>query len=205
MFTGIIEDLGTVQSVERHPKGARLVVRTALPVGRFAIGDSIAVSGTCLTVTAKGRGTITMDVVAETLRRTIMGGLKPGDRVNLERCLTLEKLLGGHLIAGHVDGVGRLISIKPEGDSRLCTFEALATETRYMIEKGSVAIDGVSLTVFAVRNRRFSCALIPHTLNMTTLGLKKPGAPVNIESDMLGKYVERFVSNRGANGAGLHG
>jgi len=205
MFTGIIEDLGTVDSVERHAEGARLVVHTGLPVGRIAIGDSIAVSGTCLTITAKGRGTITMDVVAETLRRTILGGLKPGDRVNLERCLTLGKLLGGHLLAGHVDGVGRLVSIKAEGDSRLCTFEAPATETRYMIEKGSVAIDGVSLTVFAVRNRRFSCALIPHTLNMTTLGLKKPGAPVNIESDMLGKYVERFVSNRGANGASLQG
>jgi len=205
MFTGIIEDLGTVDSVERHAEGARLVVHTGLPVGRIAIGDSIAVSGTCLTITAKGRGTITMDVVAETLRRTILGGLKPGDRVNLERCLTLGKLLGGHLLAGHVDGVGRLVSIKAEGDSRLCTFEAPSTETRYMIEKGSVAIDGVSLTVFAVRNRRFSCALIPHTLNMTTLGLKKPGAPVNIESDMLGKYVERFVSNRGANGASLQG
>ena len=202
MFTGIIEDLATVKSIERSDEGAVLTLRTALPVGRIGIGDSIAVSGACLTVIAKGRGTIAMDVSAETLRRTILGGLKSGDKVNLERCLTLQSLVGGHLVAGHVDGVAKLVSIKPEGDSRLCTFEAPASETRYLVEKGSVTIDGVSLTVFGVRNRRFSCALIPHTLKMTTLGAKRPGAPVNIESDLLGKYVERFVSQqRGANGA----
>ncbi len=201
MFTGIIEDLGTVKSVERSDEGAVLTLRTSLPVGRIGIGDSIAVSGACLTVTGKGRGTIAMDVSAETLRRTILGELKAGDRVNLERCLTLQSLVGGHLVAGHVDGVGRLVSIKPEGDSRLCTFEAPASEARYLVEKGSVTIDGVSLTVFAVRNRRFSCELIPHTLKMTTLGTKRPGSPVNLESDMLGKYVERFLSHRGANGA----
>jgi riboflavin synthase len=202
MFTGIIEDLATVKSIERSDEGAVLTVRTALSVSRIGIGDSIAVSGACLTVIAKGRGTIAMDVSAETLRRTILGGLESGDKVNLERCLTLQSLVGGHLVAGHVDGVGKLVSIKPEGDSRLCTFEVPASETRYLVEKGSVTIDGVSLTVFGVRNRRFSCELIPHTLKMTTLGAKRPGAPVNIESDMLGKYVERFVSNqRGANGA----
>ncbi len=158
-------------------------------------------SGACLTVTAKGRGTIAMDVSAETLRRTILGGLKRGERVNLERCLTLSKPIGGHLVAGHVDGVGRLVSIKPEGDSRLYTFEAPASEARYLIEKGSVTVDGVSLTVFDVRNRRFSCAIIPHTLKMTTLGTKRPGDPVNIESDMLGKYVEKFLAARAADGA----
>jgi riboflavin synthase len=137
-------------------------------------------------------------VSAETLRRTLLGTLKPSDRVNLERCLTLSKLLGGHLVAGHVDGVGRVVSIKPEGDSRVYTFEVPAAEARYLVEKGSVAVDGVSLTVFGVRGRRFECALIPHTLKATTLGLKRPGDRVNIESDMLGKYVEKLIAMRGA-------
>ncbi len=198
MYTGIIEDLGSVESLKRSSKGAVLSIRTALPAGRMKIGDSIAVSGVCLTVIAKGRGRIAMDVSAETLRRSTLGALKPGDPVNLERCLTLDKLLGGHLVAGHVDGVGRIVSIKPEGDSRLYTFEAPAAEARYLIEKGSVALDGVSLTVFSIRGRTFSVALIPHTLKVTTLGAKRPGDAVNYESDMLVKYVERVLEGRGA-------
>jgi riboflavin synthase len=201
LFTGIIEDLGTVEAIRCADKCALLTIRTRLPIGRIRIGDSIAVSGACLTVTAKGRGMIAMDVSAETLRRTALGQLKPGDRVNLERCLTLAKLVGGHLVAGHVDGVGRLVSVKPEGDSRLLTFEAPAGESRYLVEKGSVAVDGVSLTVFGVRGARFTCALIPHTLKKTTLGLKRPGAPINFESDLLGKYVEKLIARPGGNGA----
>lgn len=200
MFTGIIEDLGAIQSVKRNAKGAVITIHTSLPLARIKIGDSIAVSGACLTVTRKGRGALAMDVSAETLRRTILGTLKPGDHVNLERCLTLDKLLGGHLVSGHVDGVGRVVSIESEGDSRLYTFEVGANEARYLIEKGSVAIDGVSLTVFGIRGRRFKVALIPHTLKMTTLGGKRPGAPVNVESDMLVKYVERVVGGRLGNG-----
>jgi riboflavin synthase len=142
-----------------------------------------------------------MDVSAETLRRTTLGGLKAGDRVNLERCLTPTSLIGGHLVAGHVDGVGKLVSIKPEGDSRLATFEVPAGEARYLVEKGSVTVDGVSLTVFGIRGRRFNCALIPTTLKLTTLGLRQPGEPVNIESDLLGKYVEKFVAARAGVGA----
>jgi riboflavin synthase len=134
-----------------------------------------------------------MDVSAETLRRTILGELRPGDRVNLERCLTLNKLLGGHLVSGHVDSVGRIVSIQPEGDSRLYTFEVGANESRYLVEKGSVALDGVSLTVFGIRAGRFKVALIPHTLKMTTLGYKQVGATLNVESDMLVKYVERII------------
>jgi riboflavin synthase len=198
LFTGIIEDLGTVQAIKQSRDGAIITIRTALPVGRIAIGESIAVSGCCLTVVRKARGTIAMDVSAETLRRTILGALKPGDRVNLERCLTLGKLIGGHLVSGHVDGVGRIVSIEPEGDSRLFTFEAGAREMGYLVEKGSVAIDGVSLTVFGIRGRRFKVALIPHTLKMTTLGHKGPGAAVNVESDMLVKYVDRIMSGRAA-------
>jgi riboflavin synthase len=194
LFTGIIEDLGIVQDVKHSSEGAVISIRTRLPLARIAIGDSIAVSGCCLTVTRKTRGnTLSMDVSAETLRRTILGGLTPGDHVNLERCLTLEKLLGGHLVSGHVDGVGRILSIEAEGDSRLYTFELGANQARYLIEKGSVAIDGTSLTVFGIRGRRFKVALIPHTLKMTTLGSKGPGSPVNVESDMLVKYVERIV------------
>ena len=198
MFTGIIEDLGSIASVTQSPDGAVVTIRTQLPIGKIAIGESIAVNGCCLTVTRKGRGAFTMDVSPESLRRTVLGQLKVGDRVNLERCLTLAKLLGGHMVSGHVDGVGRIVSIEPEGDSRLYTFEVDAGEAHYLIEKGSVAIDGISLTVFAIRRRKrtatFKVALIPHTLKMTTLGSKGPGDAVNIESDLLVKYVERVAS-----------
>lgn len=193
MFTGIIEDLGTVHQIKRSSDGAVISIRTALPTPRISIGESIAVSGCCLTVVRRARGSLVMDVSAETLRRTILGELKPGDRVNLERCLTLNKLLGGHLVSGHVDGIGRIVSIKPEGDSRLYTFEVGASQSRYLVEKGSVALDGVSLTVFAIRGDRFKVALIPHTLKMTTLGYKPVGSTLNVESDMLVKYVERIL------------
>ena len=194
MFTGIIEDLGTIQQIKQSSDGAVISIRTGLPTAEIAIGESIAVSGCCLTVVRRARNSLSMDVSTETLRRTTLGGLKSGDRVNLERCLTLNKLLGGHLVSGHVDGIGRIVSIKPEGDSRLYTFEIGGGESRYLVEKGSVALDGISLTVFGIRGRRFNVALIPHTLKMTTLGYKEVGAPVNVESDMLVKYVERMLS-----------
>ncbi|MGH7948255.1 MAG: riboflavin synthase [Candidatus Binataceae bacterium] len=197
MFTGIIEDLGTIDSIKRSNDNARIAIRTALPGASIKIGDSIAVNGVCVTVVAKGRGKVAMDLSAETLRRTTLGGLDAGQRVNLERCLTLDKLIGGHLVQGHVDGIARLKSVVPEGDSKLYEFEASASDARYLIEKGSVAIDGVSLTVFAIRGNRFSCALIPHTLKVTTLGLKAPGAEFNMEIDMLAKYVERMLAERG--------
>lgn len=204
LFTGIIEDLGTVEGIKRTDKGALLSFGTTLPLRRISIGDSIAVNGACLTVVKRRRGnrrsTIAMDVSAETLRRTTLGALAVGDRVNLERCLTLDKLLGGHLVSGHVDGVGKIVAITPEGDSKLYTFEVAPAQVHYLVEKGSVAIDGVSLTVFAIAGRRFSVALIPHTLKLTTLGRKGPGAAVNVESDMLVKYVERILAGRN-NGA----
>jgi len=196
VFSGIIEDLGTVQSLKPSDKGMLITLRTALPVARIKLGDSIAVNGACLTVIEKARGTIAMEVSAETLRRTVLGKLNLGDRVNLERSLTLGTLLNGHLVSGHVGGVGKIVSIKPEGDSRLYVFEAPTSEARYLVEKGSVAVDGISLTVFSIRGRRFTCAIIPHTLKMTTLGVKGVGSAVNIESDMLGKYVEKFLGER---------
>ena len=197
MYTGIIEDLGTVTGVRHTEQGAVLELKTALTTSKMKIGDSISVNGACLTVVSKGRGRLRLDVSAETLRRTVLGELNPGERVNLERCLTLAQRINGHLVAGHVDGVGRIVSIKPEGDSKLFTFEVPANEARYLVEKGSVAIDGISLTTFGVRGRRFNCALIPHTLKVTTLGTRRPGDKVNIESDMMVKYVERMLEERG--------
>ncbi len=197
MYTGIIEDLGTVTGVRHTGQGAVLELKTALTTSKMKIGDSISVNGACLTVVSKGRGRLRLDVSAETLRRTVLGELNPGERVNLERCLTLAQRINGHLVAGHVDGVGRIVSIKSEGDSKLFTFEVPANEARYLVEKGSVAIDGISLTTFGVRGRRFNCALIPHTLKVTTLGTRRPGDKVNIESDMMVKYVERMLEERG--------
>jgi riboflavin synthase len=207
LFTGIIEDLGAVASIKHVDGGVVIAIRTRLPLARITIGESIAVNGCCLTVTRKARGTFSADVSAESLRRTVLGDLQPGDRINLERCLTLEKLLGGHMVSGHVDGVGRIAAIEPEGDSRLYTFEVGALLARYLIEKGSVAIDGISLTVFDIRSRgsagrakgagaafTFKVALIPHTLAVTTLGFKRPGDRVNVESDLLVKYVERVAA-----------
>ncbi len=198
MYTGIIEDLGVVTGVKHTEKGAVLELKTALPLAKMKIGDSISVNGACLTIVSKAGGRLKLDVSAETLRRTVLGELRRGDRVNLERCLTLAQRINGHLVAGHVDGVGKIVSIKPEGDSKLFTFEVPANEARYLVEKGSVAIDGISLTTFGIRGRRFNCALIPHTLKVTTLGTKGPGDKVNIESDMMAKYVERMLEERGA-------
>lgn len=200
MFSGIVEDLGKVESLKPTQKGALITVGTRLPSAKIKIGDSIAVNGACLTVVTKTRGALSMEVSAETLRRTTLGALKPGDPINLERSLTLASLLNGHLVSGHVDGLGKIVSIKPEGDSQLFTFKVRPEQARYLVEKGSVAVDGISLTVFDVRRRRFSCALIPHTLKVTTLGTKQPGAPVNIESDMMAKYIERFVTQQNGRG-----
>src|SRR5882762_4278410 len=197
MFTGIVEDLGTVESLKPTDQGAMITIQTSLPTAEISIGDSITVSGACLTVISKSAGRFAMDVSAETLRCTILGDLKPGSRVNLERCLTLDKLLGGHLVSGHVDGVGRIVSIKPEGDSKLFTFEVAPAQTRYLVEKGSVAIDGISLTIFSIQDCNFSVELIPHTLRSTTLGFKNVGDAVNIENDMLVKYVEKILTVKG--------
>jgi riboflavin synthase len=196
MFTGIIEDLGTVESLKPTDQGAVITVQTSLPTAEINIGDSITVNGACLTVISKSPGRFAMDVSAETLRCTGLGQLKPGSRVNLERCLTLGKLLGGHLVSGHVDGIGRVVSIKPEGDSKLFTFEVAPAQARYLVEKGSVAIDGISLTIFSIKDSTFSVELIPHSLRSTTLGLKQPGDSVNIENDMLVKYVEKILTTR---------
>ncbi len=193
MFTGLIETVGTVASVDKHGSGAVICVKTALPLDEISLGESISVSGACLTVTSKATDRITADVSAETLMRTTIGGKKAGDRVNLERALPLNARLGGHLVYGHVDGTGSIRESKAAAGSRVFHIRADANIMKYLVIKGSVAVDGVSLTVSAVRPDGFEVALIPLTLEWTTFGTLKPGDPVNIETDIIGKYVHKFM------------
>ena len=193
MFSGIIETTGTIIQIDAIAEGVQLTLSSSLPVAEISLGESICVNGTCLTVTVVGQQTLSFDVSAESLRRTNLGDLKVGDTVNLERSLRLEDRLSGHLVFGHVDGVGRIAAIQPEGDSFLYTFEIPQELSRYLVEKGSVAVDGISLTVFHCQPTAFSVAIIPHTHQVTTLHQRKPGDRVNIETDMQGKYIENFV------------
>ncbi|MDY0267841.1 riboflavin synthase [Trichloromonas sp.] len=193
MFTGLIEDLGTVRELRKGAAGARLTVATAIPMEELALGESIAVNGICLTVTGFGGGSFTADVSPETLGRSSLGGLLPGNRVNLERALRLGDRLGGHWVSGHVDAVGILEERRLDGNAWRLTFRLPAEVNRYVVEKGSVAIDGISLTVNSVGDETFSVAIIPHTLEMTTLKESRAGMRVNIETDILGKYVERLL------------
>jgi len=193
MFSGIIETTGTITTIEQINEGARLFFTSQLPLAEISIGESICVNGTCLTVTVVGDMTLSFDVSAESLRRTNLGDLKPGDLVNLERSLRVSDRLSGHVVSGHVDGVGAVKSIQPEGDSYLYTFTVPSELGRYLIEKGSVAVDGISLTVFHCKPTEFTCAIIPHTHQVTTLCVRKPGDKVNIENDMQGKYIEKFM------------
>jgi riboflavin synthase len=196
MFTGIIEATARVERVEPKGGGSRLVLATARPLAKLAIGESIAVAGACLTVTSMRDRRFTVEVSPETLRRTTLGGLHPGDRVNLERSLRVGDRFGGHVVQGHVDGVGALEAITPDGDWSLYRFRAPASLAPYLVEKGSIAVDGVSLTVFACRGSRFTVALIPHTLAVTTLGARRPGDRVNVEADVLLKHIATMLRSR---------
>jgi riboflavin synthase len=195
MFTGIIEELGRVRAIHPQDGGARLEIDATTVVADATVGDSIAVNGCCLTVVALGDGWWAADAVIETLERTALGDLEAGDPVNLERPVRLSDRLGGHLVQGHVDVVGRVAARTSlaDGSSRF-TFSAPAEALRYVVEKGSVAVDGISLTVTAVGDEEFEVAVIPHTLDVTTLGHKDGGAPVNVEVDLLAKYVERVLT-----------
>lgn len=201
MFTGLIEDLGRVEEVSPLEAGRRLRIATALPTDEMTIGASIAVSGACMTVTERGGRSFVVDVSAESLRKTTLGELAPGDRVNLERSMRLSDRIGGHLVTGHVDGIGRLVSLVEEGESAIFTFELPSDLGRSTVEKGSIAVDGISLTCFKCVNDRFDVAIIAHTRRMTTLGGKRVGDRVNIETDLLGKYVARWLEPRAANEA----
>ncbi len=203
MFTGLIEDVGTLQRFRRGERGGQLTIATALPLEGFRLGDSVAVNGACLTVVATGDGAFTADVSPETLERTVLSSLRPGARVNLERALQLGDRLGGHIVTGHVDAVASLRSRQTVGNAEVLDFHLDHRALRYLVEKGSVAIDGISLTVNRVTADGFSVAIIPHTLEKTTLFAIRPGQKVNIETDILGKYVERLLQGRSDGGAGL--
>ncbi len=192
MFTGIVLELGAVAAFD----GSRLVVAAPEIAADAQVGDSVSVAGVCLTVVATEDGRLAFDVVPETLSRTALGGLEPGDTLNLEPSLRVGDRLGGHVVQGHVDAVGRVRSITPEGDSRRIWIDAPQAVLGYCIEKGSIAVDGVSLTVAAFDDDGFEVALIPHTLAVTTLGRLEPGDELNLEADVLGKVVERLVAAR---------
>jgi riboflavin synthase len=195
MFTGIIEATGTVQRAPGAEPG-RLTITTELDVGGLPIGASIAVDGVCLTVVEREAGRFEADVGPETLARTTLGQLAAGDRVHLERPLKMGDALGGHLVAGHVDDVGRVGARRPAGSALVLEIVAPPALSRTLVEKGSVAVDGVSLTVNAVFEDRFSVTLIPHTLAVTHLGAKPVGARVNLEGDLLAKHVDRLIGER---------
>lgn len=193
MFTGIIQDMGTVRKLTRKGGDALLEVTTALPLDDVKIGDSIAVSGACLTVTALGAQSFTFDVSAETLSKTTLGRLKAGDRVNLEKALRMCDFLGGHLVLGHVDCVGRIVERTARAGSIVYGIALEAGLSKYVVAKGSVTVDGISLTVNSCEGDRFYVNIIPHTAEKTTLEGKKAGDSVNIETDILGKYVEKLL------------
>jgi len=196
MFTGMIEGLGTIKGLRPAGKGKRLVIDSDVALDEVKLGDSIAVNGACLTaVVIQGRR-FEADVSPETLSTTIFSKAKVGDRVNLERALRMTDRIDGHLVSGHVDGVGTLAQRKAAGNAILVTISAPESLTRYMIKKGSVAVDGISLTVNNVAQQSFDVSVIPHTAQLTTIGFKKIGEAVNIETDMIGKYVERFMGDK---------
>jgi len=193
MFTGLIADLGTVEAVQETEHGMRLRVSSAL-AGELGEGDSVAVNGVCLTAAQVDGAAFVADVVHETLRRSSIAAIAPGDAVNLELPVRATDRLGGHLVQGHVDGIGTVSDVHDEGFSRLVTIVVPDELERYVVEKGSVAVDGISLTVASLEGARLGVALIPETLERTTLGRAQPGTPVNLEVDVLAKYVERLMT-----------
>jgi riboflavin synthase len=194
VFTGIIEELGVVEAVEPVQGGARLRLRARLVMGDLKEGDSVSVSGVCLTAVDLRKGGFTADVSPETLKRSTLGGLMPGAMVNLERALTPTARMGGHIVQGHVDGVGEIESLEPSGvEGWWMRVRAPEELSRYLAFKGSVAIDGISLTIAEVEGCRLAVAVVPHTLAQTTLRLRRVGDRVNIETDVLAKYVEKLL------------
>lgn len=196
MFTGIIEGLGTITAIHPSGQGSRFSITSDFDLTGTRIGDSIAVNGACLTAVILQGRRFTVDVSPETLKRSVLGQIKIGEPVNLERALRLSDRLDGHLVAGHVDGIGILRERKTLANAIVITISVPESLSRYMIEKGSVAVDGTSLTINRCDSASFDVSIIPHTAGLTTIGLKKVGDAVNIETDMIGKFVERFVLNR---------
>ena len=196
MFTGIIQGMGAVRRITKKGDDAQLLIDAPLELEDVKIGDSVAVNGACLTVTAKSGHDFTADVSAETLKRTNLRALKTGDRVNLEKALRMSDFLSGHIVLGHVDGMGTIREKNIKSQSIIFGVEIEEGLSRYVVEKGSITIDGISLTVNSYDKNRFYVNVIPHTAQVTTLGIRKVGDGVNIETDILGKYVEKFLNPR---------
>jgi riboflavin synthase len=197
MFTGIVEEMGVVKAVERTLAGARLAVLASTVMDDLGVGDSVSVNGACLTVVSRDEREFAVDVSTETLSVTSLSSLAPGAPVNLERAMKIHQRIGGHLVSGHVDGVGAVRSRRQDGNTLTLTIETSKDILRYCIPKGSITVDGISLTINELTDRSFGVAIIPHTAKVTTLGLKQPGDAVNLEPDLIGKYVERLLQERG--------
>jgi riboflavin synthase len=193
MFTGLIEDIGEIKRISRDGNGLKLDVKTGIPSAELLQGDSIAIDGVCLTVTDFIKNCFTVNVSPESVNRTILGTKKEGGKVNLERALKLSDRLGGHLVTGHIDGTATVTAITYQGEFTKFDFTAPENILKYIIEKGSVAIDGISLTVNQCAAKSFNVMIIPHTFSNTTLAFRKTGNRVNIENDIIGKYVEKFL------------
>ena len=194
MFTGLIEEIGTIDSIKKSAKSATISIVAKKVLEDVKIGDSISMSGICLTVTHFVKGRFSVDVMAETIKRTYFDHLQIGDRVNLERALRVGDRLGGHMVSGHIDGTGTILGCTEEGNAVWFSIGAPAEVLRYVMKKGSIAIDGISLTVANVTESSFSVSIIPHTMEETALHRKKPGNLVNLECDMVGKYIEKFIT-----------
>ena len=193
MFTGIVEEVGRIQTIKRGEKSSQIIIDASLVLEKTLIGDSICTNGVCLTVTGINKNSFEADVMAETLRRSNLGNLKSGNHVNLERALTLDKRLGVHLVSGHIDGIGEIIGREKEDNAIWISIKTSPKVLRYVIEKGSIAIDGISLTVAYVDENMFKVSIIPHTRTSTTLLNKMQGGTVNLECDIIGKYVEKLL------------
>lgn len=193
MFTGIVEEIGTVAAIRKGTHSAVLTIEAKRILEDIHIGDSIAVNGICLTATSHTTSTFTADVMHETLNRSSLSALRPGSHVNLERAMAADGRFGGHIVAGHVDGVGTVLSIRKDDNAIWYTIGAKPEILRYVVEKGSVTIDGISLTVARVGDTSFAISAIPHTVGITVLGERKEGDTVNLETDIIGKYVERLL------------
>lgn len=193
MFTGLIEEVGKIQKIEENVEYSRLSVEAEKVLDDLAIGDSLSVNGTCLTVISSDAHTCTVDVMNETWSRTALGELKPGDPINLERAMRLGDRFGGHVVSGHIDGTGKISKCIPDDNAIRYHIEAAPELLRGIVEKGSIAIDGISLTVVSVSDTDFSVSIIPHTLEMTNLSAKDVGDAVNLELDIIGKYIEKLT------------
>jgi len=199
MFTGIIEGLGTISGIRPSDGGKRLLIDADFPLDQTKIGDSVAISGVCVTVIIIAGKRFEVEISPETIAKTTFGTAKIGDRVNLERALRLSDRIDGHLVSGHVDGIGTIKDKKTAGNAIIVVIDVPEFLSRYMITKGSVAVDGISLTINNRSRDCFDVSIIPHTAKLTTIGFKKAGAHVNIETDMIGKYIENFIVEKPAN------